>query len=318
MFRLGLVLICSCIIACSNNKSGITDENGFSYEVFANKFQGHSLPYQVADTSILKNTDTVVIKSKTLTGFITDSLKNKLFGKNSKVKYLAMVKFNKPKAESYYIIKGVNGNRRAVILLVFDKNDQFASAFTLLKPGDPHISQIAYIDKSYSVTLSKIKKKANGTPVALKEVYQYNPDQKKFSLIMTDAQGEGIVDLINPIDSFPKKNKLSGDYFRDNSSFISVRDGRHPNQLMVFIHFENANGCSGEFKGELLLTSPNYAIYRQGGDPCVLSFRFSPLSITLKEDEGCGSHRGLDCLFQGSFHKKKEKTKTKRKKRSGF
>jgi hypothetical protein len=135
---------------------------------------------------------------------------------------------------------------------------------------------------------------------------------------MTDAQGEGIVDLINPIDSFPKKNKLSGDYFRDNSSFISVRDGRHPNQLMVFIHFENANGCSGEFKGELLLTSPNYAIYRQGGDPCVLSFRFSPLSITLKEDEGCGSHRGLDCLFQGSFHKKKEKTKTKRKKRSGF
>ncbi|MGZ5287552.1 MAG: hypothetical protein ACXWB9_10225, partial [Flavisolibacter sp.] len=53
------------------------------------------------------------------------------------------------------------------------------------------------------------------------------------------------------------------------------------------------------------LTSGNNAIYRQSGDPCVLSFRFSGNSVMVTEDEGCGAHRGLDCSFNGSFTRKK-------------
>lgn len=313
MYRLGFVLICLCLVACKNKNASASDENGFSYDQFTKKFAVRPLPFVLADTSLSKTSDTTVIRSRTLSAFISDSIRNRLFGKTSKVKYIAMGKFSKPRAESYYVVKAINGNRRAALLLVFDKNEQFGAAFTLLNPNDQHIAQITTIDKACSITLSKGRKKANGTTAFVKDVYQYNPETKKFTLIMTDAQGEGLVDIINPIDSFPRKNRLSADYYRNKNSFVSIRDGRHPNQLMTFIHFENENGCTGEFKGELLLTSPYTAIYRHGGDPCVLSFTFEPHSVTLKEDQ-CGSHRGLDCLFEGSFQRRKEvKQKQKRK-----
>jgi hypothetical protein len=83
---------------------------------------------------------------------------------------------------------------------------------------------------------------------------------------------------------------------------------------LIFIHIEKKEGCSGEMKGDVLLTSANTGIYRQGGDPCVLSFRFTSSSVIVREDEGCGSHRGVDCAFDGSFPRKKAtKSKLKRK-----
>jgi len=58
-------------------------------------------------------------------------------------------------------------------------------------------------------------------------------------------------------------------------------------------------------KGEAMLKTPNTAEYREDGDPCVLKFIFSSASVTLKEEEGCGSRRGLNCSFDGSFARKK-------------
>jgi hypothetical protein len=139
-----------------------------------------------------------------------------------------------------------------------------------------------------------------------KDVYEYDAATKQFSLILTDPLNKKAGDVINPIDTLPRKHKFAGDYVRDKKNFISVRDGRYPNQLLVFVHVDKNQGeCTGELKGDLLLTSATTAIYRQGGDPCVMSFRFSSSSVTISEDEGCGSHRGLDCSFNGSFTKKK-------------
>ena len=116
-----------------------------------------------------------------------------------------------------------------------------------------------------------------------------------------------IADVINPIDTFPRKLKLAGDYGKDKKNFISIRDGRTANQLLVFMHLDkNKSSCTGELKGDILLTSPTTAIYRQGGDPCVMTLRFTSSSVTVKEDEGCASHRGQDCVFDGTFLRKKD------------
>jgi hypothetical protein len=53
------------------------------------------------------------------------------------------------------------------------------------------------------------------------------------------------------------------------------------------------------------MKSSNTAIYQKDGDPCQLKFTFSSSSVTLKEIEGCGSRRPLNCSFDGSFAKKK-------------
>jgi hypothetical protein len=58
-------------------------------------------------------------------------------------------------------------------------------------------------------------------------------------------------------------------------------------------------------------------VYRQGGDPCVLQFAFTPAAVALREEEGCGSARGLKCLFDGSYPRKQaDKPKAAKKKNS--
>jgi hypothetical protein len=131
---------------------------------------------------------------------------------------------------------------------------------------------------------------------------------------MTDALDEKSVDLINPIDSFSRKNKYSGDYIRDKTNLVSVRDNKKPGRMTFFVHFERKNNCTGELKGEASFTSGNTAMYRAAGDPCVLQFNFTASSVAIKEVEGCGSHRGVDCLFEGIYPRKREaKKKTSKK-----
>ena len=101
-------------------------------------------------------------------------------------------------------------------------------------------------------------------------------------------------------------NTLVGDYRIDKKNLVSVRDGRYPNQLLVYIHTENKAGdCKGELRGEFVMTSSTTAVYRQGGDPCVLNLTFKGNSVSIEEEKGCGNYRGLDCPLTGTFTMRK-------------
>jgi hypothetical protein len=307
MLRIGFILLCLVMVSCGSKKSGEKEENGFSYETFSEKFTTASLPYDLSDTALLRNRDTVTIRSTKFYSFISDSIKNKIFGKGVKIKYTPLVKIPNAKSHTFYILKAVGGGKKAAILLSFDKNNEFVAALPYLVPDeDPTTSQETSIDKSYSISRNISQRKPNEVIADGKDVYAFDPSSKRFALIMTDPLNDANLEVINPIDTLPRKNKFSGDYVKDKNNFVSVRDGRYPNQLIVFVHRDQNSGeCTGELKGPILLTSASSAIYREGGDPCVLTFRFSTSSVMLKEDEGCGSHRGLNCSFDGSFPKKK-------------
>ncbi len=45
-------------------------------------------------------------------------------------------------------------------------------------------------------------------------------------LIMTDPLDDKPTELINPIDTLPRKNKLSADYTTGKMNLVSIRDGR--------------------------------------------------------------------------------------------
>jgi hypothetical protein len=111
----------------------------------------------------------------------------------------------------------------------------------------------------------------------------------------------------------PRKHKFSADYTNGKMNLVSIRDGRRSDRISFFIHFEKNNGeCTGELKAEATIRSSTMAEYRAPGDPCVLQFRFSNNMVILKEAEACGNHRGLRCLYDGSFTKKKEPAKPKK------
>lgn len=315
MFRAGFVFICIIFLGCHSKKTG-NDDKEFSYEQFSDQFSKASLPYQLSDTALLHNKDTASIHYTDFSSFIPDSLKKKVFGKSGRVKYFPLRKIDF-KDGSFYIVKGTANNKKATFLLSFDKKQELGAVMPYLIPDDdPTTSQNTIIDKSFSISANISQKKPNEALAEGKNVYEYDAKTKKFILIMTDPLNDLNQEIVNPIDTLSRKQKHTGDYAIDKKNFISVRDGRYPNQLMFFIHMESGdNDCTGEFKGEMLVTSSTTAIYRQGGDPCVMSFSFSPNSVTIKEDEGCGSHRGLNCSFNGRFSLKKEqKSKKIRKK----
>lgn len=306
MFRTICFLLCLAIFSCNNSKPKETTEKGFSYSTFSGTFKKLNLPYQISDTGLLKNRDTATIRVADFSSLIPDSLKNIYFGKGSKVKYIAIGYFPGADQMNFYVVKGQSAQKRVAFLMAF-KGDVYSGMLPFLVPdADASTTQISVVDRSLSIQKNVTRRTGGVITGEGKDVYDYDAGENKFALILTNPLNSSVV-IINPIDTFSRKHKFAGDYLKDKKNFISVRDGRYPNQLQVYIHLDKNNGgCTGELKGDLLLTSSTTAIYRQGGDPCVLSFRFASSSVVVKEDEGCGSHRGLDCLFDGSFSRKKE------------
>ena len=309
MYKLGYVVLCLVLLACNSKKKGAqTEETGFTYEGFSNLFPAATLPYQLTDTGLQRSKDTTQIRSAEFAGYIADSVKNQIFAKGAKPKYYALARIEVPKAETYFITKAVSGSKKAALLIIFDKTGKFANSFPFLVPDDDETtSQSSSIDKSLTISKNIIQKKGGELIGEGKNVYVYSGDTKQFTLIMTDLLDESKRDLINPIDTMPRTRKFAGDYVLGKRNLVSIRNGRTANQALAFIHIEKNEGvCIGELKGEILFTSSNTAIYRQGGDPCILQFTFSSNSVSLKEEEGCGNHRGLDCTLNGNYAKKKE------------
>jgi hypothetical protein len=310
LFATALVLF----ISCGNKKEGNGDEDGgYSFEKFSGGFKEANVPYQLTDTALLKNKDTSSLKAIEFTSLIHDSLKNKIFGK-SKVKYTPLAKIKVPDAETFLVVKASAGNKKAAILVIYDKNGEHGASFPFLVPdADPATSQVSLVEKSY--VISKLVSKKSGTTSSDgKDVYTYDAVSKSLVLIMTDPLEEKTT-VINPIDTLPRFNKYAGDYTSGKNALVSIRDGRTSKELMAFVHFRKNEGeCVGELKGQLFFTSSTTAVYRQSGDPCIIQFSFKGSSVILKEENGCGNHRGIDCLFDGTYAKKKAPVKKRKTK----
>jgi hypothetical protein len=115
----------------------------------------------------------------------------------------------------------------------------------------------------------------------------------QFLLIITDPLDDRIQEVINPIDTFARKNKFAADYIKDKMNLVSIRDDNKAGKINFYIHFDRNSGeCTGELKGVANITSANTAVYQQQGDACSIQFNFSSSSVSLKENQECGAHRG--------------------------
>jgi hypothetical protein len=316
LFRLLVLIPLFCLVACNNKKKVIlSGDEPVDIKDFIESFQLLDLPYQIADTSVSKKkADTSLISYKVFTHLVPDTVLSKVFGKDEKLKIYPMGRVEAPEHATYLFVKALSADRKAALILCFDKKNEFITAMAVMQPdASPATQQMFVIDKRFTLSKSITRKNSNGSTSDGKNVYVLNQPAKSFLLIMTDALDEKTIEVINPIDSLARKNKFSADYQKDKLNFISIRDSRKAGRLLFFVHFERKNNCSGEIKGEANFTSANSAMYRSSGDPCTLQFNFTSSSVTMKEIQGCGSHRGVDCIFEGTYPKKKEVKKKEQK-----
>jgi hypothetical protein len=315
-----LLVLVILLTACKSKKASLAGDEPVEVSDFIDFFPDTKLPYLVADSNLLKKEkDSLLISYKVFTQFVPDTILHKIFGKNAKPKIYPMGKTQGD--ETYLFAKTLSGDKRTALVLSFDKKNQFIAAMPLLSLDQSAATQQSgSMDTRYTLTKTVDRKNADGNISEGKEVYVLNSGAKNFMLIMTDALDDKATELTNPIDTVSRKQKNTADYGTGKMNLVSIRDGRKSDRISFFIHFEKSNGeCTGELKGEAIIKSPSLAEYREGGDPCILQFRFTSSSVTVKELEGCGSRRGLRCSFDGTYPRKKEiKPKaTKSKAKSG-
>jgi len=301
------------LFGCKQKKKiSLAGEDAIAINEFIEFFPKLDLPFQFVDTSFkasIKENDSLLISQKIFKEFVPDSIISSVYSKNKKPNIYVIGKVVVPNAETYLFVKTLTNDKKAVFILGFDKEQKFIAGMPVLQQDlKTKTQQSVNMDRRYSITKSVVLKNADGSLSEGKDVYVLNGAAKNFMLIMTDALDDKVTELINPIDTLGRKSKFAADYSNGKMNMVSIRDGKRDDRINFFIHFEKGNGdCKGELKGEATMKSSNTAIYQKDGDPCQLKFIFSSTSVILKEIEGCGSRRPLNCSFDGSFAKKRMK-----------
>jgi hypothetical protein len=319
VYWLALLTCCLLGVACGGKKKKtLSGDDPVTVQDFIDFYTETGLPFAYGDTIFNKRPgDSLLISYKVISQFIPDSVLAKVTGKQQKAaKYYPLARIKGRNKESFLFTNTYAGNKKISFVSAFDKGGKFIAAMPALVPDAlSNTQQQVSMDRSISVTKLVTRKNADGSVNQGQDVFALDPSTGQFVLVMTDPLDEKVGELLNPIDSFSRKQKYTADYTAGKRSLVSVRDGRRSDRITFFIHFEKEGGeCTGDLKGEATMINANTAEYRVGGDPCVLQFRFTNSSVTLHEVESCGNRRGLRCSFDGSFARKKEPAKPKTKK----
>jgi hypothetical protein len=319
--KMMLVLVAMTFLLCCRHKAA--DDGGekkIDPEDFRAMFRTLNLPINFADSTLAKKSTDSPLSLSIFTQFIDDSLIQKHFGKTIKPRLFASGKLVIKKAETYLFVKALSPSKKVLFIACLDKDGKFRTGMPILiRDDDSEIRYAASIDNKYAISVSRIRKDADGRAIFVRTVFVYN-EEGVFTLIMRESN-EGkpkTAQIYNPIDTFAHKHKFTGNYIQDKRNFISFRDGKNNSVIRFFVHFEKDNGsCRGELKGEARFVSSTIARYIANGDPCSLEFNFNEKTVRMKELEGCGNHRDIRCYFDGVYNKQKENvakpTKSKRR-----
>ncbi len=307
-----LLIVCTSLFAACKEETKITDlskEETATVEDFLGAFPETETPFRYADTVLTqKQYDSLRINNKIVAQFIPDSIIVATFGKGAKTKFYPYAKMYNANKLQYLIANVIDAKKKVSFLLVFDKKNKFMAGTPLLilDALSNTEQQVSFDRNARSIFKGITRKNADESVSQGQTAYAFDEATASFALVMTQPLDNKAPDLINPIDTFSRKQKYTADYGTGKNNLVSIRDGRRDNKITFFIHIDKDNGdCTGELKGEATLKSPTLAEYRVGGDPCVLEFKFTNNSVTLTEVEGCGARRDLRCSFNGVYSRKK-------------
>jgi hypothetical protein len=310
------LLFITALFACKNKKNASGNETGKAHDIF-DAYKQLKLPFTVTDTTMNDVADTTTISYPLFAQFVPDSIFNNPFGKDRKLTIHPIGKIEVKNKETYLATYVSSKSRSAIYLPVFNKK-KFTVSMPLIASNDDATTDAASIDKKLSIVISR-EWKEKKEDLYSRTIYAYN-NIGTFTTILTETNEErNNVEkaFVNPLDTFQKRNKYSGDYINGKKKFLSIRDGKTPSQYLFYVYFKNLNEedpCGGELKGQFTMVSEKAGTYSQSGDPCGIDLSFSGNQVTVKENGSCGNHRGIKCFFNDTYTKKKEPRPSSKKK----
>lgn len=309
MPRYLVLLLMVFALACKNKTAEETVKNQpVTTSGFFDAFKKLQLPYVMADTSMKKITDTTNVSYDVLKQFVPDSALQTLDTKKPESLRIHPIGKIENESEIYLLVTVTDGKKVSLITYLFDKNKHYLNHLVLLN-NQSYDKYVHSVNINTEPTFLLVREKTENNQYSYtKNGYAFSKEAKGFVIVINDNnEDKKSTEVLNPIDTLPNKNKYSGDYVEDKKNFISLRDGKNESSYLFFIHFEKKSGdCIGELKGTMTMVGEHAAVFQQNGDPCVIDFTFEDNRIKVKERGSCGNHRGMTCMFDDSYKKKKE------------
>lgn len=298
-----LVLTTFClVISCKERKPDLSGDESIKPKDFLRAFSTLKLPVTVSDKTISAGADTTTISYKAFTQFVPDSIVDEMVSQHKTLVIHPAGKIEAPN-EIYLLVDFVEKTQTQLAVFVFDKKVKFTAYKLLLSNvnDDDYIHSVN-INKEPTFVISREKTTSNQ--------YKFTRTGWSYSggnfinVINDDNETPEKTKIINPIDTLPQKNNLSGDYKIDDKNFVSVRDGKNENTYLFYLSFNHPNkNCVGELKGEIRVIAPDHAIYQTTGDHCNVDFFFRDSELELKENNMCGNRHGINCSFNNTYEK---------------
>ena len=310
MRYLSNLLILLALIGCAETKTDLSGNTPLKINDFNAAFKNIELPIRINDTNLVSFTDTIKIGRKALEQFLPDSVVEAIAPKLVKNASIFTVGKIEKETEYYLLLNNKDTKKQTVSVIAFSKKNvflgyQILTQFDLTQKGSQFYGKTLLINKEPTFLIEENKLDPEQGLTNEKKGWAYT--EQGFRLIYLDANIKPEQKaILNPIDTLPTLNSLSGDYARDKKNFISLRDFGNANKYQFFLHFEKKEGtCVGELKG-LLNFNKNQATYSEKGDPCTILFTITGNVIKIKEDGNCGNHRNMTCYFNDSYDKKRK------------
>jgi hypothetical protein len=310
-------LLLACLIAACKAKGKkvlSTDDDNVSAQDFVEFFDEKKPPFFFSD-SVFKSKpqDSAAISKGNFFRFAPDSIFKPLYG-SKKPQLYALARIHNGEAEHYLFVRTVGG-KNAIYLLIFDEKYQYKSSMLLLStPRNSADADEVSIDKNLLISTTDRYLQPNGSQAQFNQVFVYNT-VGTFTKILEDGlqQGEKM-EVVNPIDSLPRKNKLSGDYGVNENNYLSLRDGIANNEYQFFLYMEKGQGseCRGELKGSFRLIGPDSAMYETQAEVCMIGFKFTAGQVRISEMKGCSSRHPAGCTFDAVYKRMKQSTVAKK------
>ncbi len=309
-----LLFIFIYMVGCKQKPSA-KEGAALSFAEFAESFPVVKLPFSISDTTFNKVAETASLSRETFRMFVPDSLLASRFLKDTSYIIKPVGKIASKGKEDYLAVYAQGKQKSGVYLLVFN-NKKFSTGMPLIESNKDTALHTASIDHKLSIVINA-EWMVNNTLMYNRTIYAYN-NVGVFTTVLTETNVPRVVNastVINPLDTFPAKNKYSGDYLKGKKNLLSLRDGASANEYRFFVHFvtDGENACGGDLKGEMKMASANAGIYNSSGDPCIIDFVFSGSQVKVKEQGSCGNYRGITCFFNDTYTRRKEpKLKSKK------
>ncbi len=299
------------IFACGEKKLDLTGASPLKAKDFLSIFPVISGNYLIADSNFTNVSDSNKIGLKAINQFIPDTVTVKYIGKEKSPHFYPVGRIIKEK-ETYLLVNIVLKHKVEMVVFVLDTKSThyLASKFLIDNTTEDDYVHSLSINKEPTFLLSQEKAGKENLIQFSRSGWVYTSGVGFMIVINDSNESPSKSAIINPIDTLPHKNKLSGDYTQDKRNFISVRDGKNISTYTFFMHFEkNEATCIGELKGEFKMKDASHGIYTFNGDPCVIDFIFDENQISVKETGSCGNHRGIKCFFDDQFTRKRRSAK---------